>query len=1262
MASTVTMPELDPSDQQLQISSMSESIQEPALANQTVGTDAVVPEVSNDSLTSLNVQSLKADSVKQDEDSHNSTAVAAVVTSSPSLSPSTSLDVVMSLDSPSNTTISPAASLSSSPSFDSNLNLEPAIASQITPESSTIQASKPVVTAISTLQQSALPSSPTSEAPASPSTEGNVTPSTTTKFGPKKSRVNPGSNISRRINMLAEGKNENNSDLHTISHARASSANGRLSPDLEEYKDYPDSFFEEILREDQTTIARSFSTMPKSSPRPTHTLVTKNSSPARLSSSMKSPSASGDSVASEPAFVRSDDLEEDLKRLQTELIRAKETKTKAEADAKDQRVTIMSLKTEIQMVRNVLKRRETELGDVKDMSNAYESELAELRQKLEKSERQLSRGQGEMEAKLRALERTRDESIARIQTLDKEIKKLREQLQEAEKKNEEAQAEILDLREELEELAPFRNAANEQRELSASEPAKVKELSLQITDLEDTRDMQAALIEELETKISTVEANALEFKSKAAQEYEALSDGFKLLKNRRSEEIKELKAELEQHKLQEQIIVKLQADIDQLQAALASVADSQSTENARINQVTAELNEALALKDQEVIQVRQNMTEFEDSHNRLVSSLQATLATINEEADAARKSRDEAVAALESLREELEALRHSLPINKHQSLSQWSAEQQQLQQEQLQAIRELEEKLDGQVEGVKEEQQRAGILEANTKRRSQQLSLDMAHHLHLSSAMVKKSSLADLRGEKSSKHAEKSSETPTDTTSKRASTIMESGTVSVRTMLKFLSQLQGRSTHEPFKGSHVRESTDATVIGENDINYESELRAYLVGLNDATLMEPWAKEKELEGEITQLEKRIQSLLQDLSAANKKNSEAQSVLKAAKEEYDAQLQEEREQRDELERLEREEREDFERKRDEEIQRQVQSLELKEKELLLKEQSLREKEIELKDHQGRAGSLPVSPPITPFGSPGNSDLLPGMMAAHQDELERQHQAEMAAQQIKLIKSLEEKIAELEKRGSLPNTPGLDEQYQASHAFPSPTLTATPRSSAALSRIGSQTMRSNLLSNPPDTPPPTIALPPIPTSTESNDHVSPGPRSSSPASEDGALTSRKKSTMAHSVSSESLVNKTATEAAVAAAVLKAQENQKELATKLETSEAELKKSQSKNRELEKELATVVQNYKQGGQSIESEMQKLKQENNELAQVLEEIRKSLDQAQNQVRGLEALKSQLEAQVQTERQAKDAAIRQQDHLQEQLETERQKKKGFLCF
>ncbi|KAF9272566.1 hypothetical protein BGZ68_002300 [Mortierella alpina] len=1115
------------------------------------------------------------------------------------------------------------------------------------------------------------PTTPT--APTTPSStlaENNVTRSDTNKYGAKKIRVNPGSNISRRITMLASGKNENGSDLHTTDHTSApdiGSSSGQLTPDP---SDYPDSFFEELLREDQTTLSRSFTTMPKPASRPTSTLTSKNSLPSKLPSTNGSSRYSTSSVISkdgdamaEPAFVPSGDLEEDLKRLQAELAKTKDTKAKAEADAKAQRVTVMSLKTEVQLVRNVLKRRETELGDVKDMSGAYEGELSELRRKLENSERELSKGQGEMAAKVRALERLRDESITRIQTLDQEIKKLREQLQEAEKKNAEAQSEILGLREELEELTPFRTAAGEQREFSAQEPTKVKELSLQITDLEDTRDIQAALIEELETKITTVEAEALEFKGKAELEYEALSDGFKVLKTRRSEEIKVLKAELEQHKLQEQIIEKLQADIDQLQAALALVASSQSTENARINQVTAELNEALALKDQEVVQVRQSMTEFEESHNRLVGSLQATLATINEEADSARKSRDEAVTALESLREELEALRHSLPINnKHMSLSQWSAEQQQLQQEQLQAIRELEEKLDGQVEGVKEDQQRADLLGENTKRKSQQLTLDMEHHLQLSSAMVQQSASEQQEKEKAVKVDDSDKlAVPSAPSKDSAAGKDESGTISVRTMLKFLSQLQGRASDLPEKATHVRDGTEATVVSaDSEHDYENQLRVYLTSLNDASLVEPWTKEKGLENEIGQLEQKIQSLLSDLSVSDQKRTEAEG--------------------------------------------QLQAIESKEQELTLKETSLREKELALQkkekalamEHERRADAFPLTPPfsapITPFGSPENANLLPSLMAAHHlsassdkdqgndgddgtvadfvGEDDKRQQAEISAQQIKLIKALEEKIAELEKRASLP---AMDE-HQIQSSFPSPPMSVVgARNSqsgsiagSTLTRISSQTLRSSLLSNPPDTPPPTIALPPIPTSPEYEASHNSSRSSLSVGGEEGGSSSspRKKSGLGFTVSSD-LTSKAATaaatEAAVAAAVAKSLESQRELGEKLEQSLTELTNTRSMYKRLENEL-TLLQSNKLGQSSLELEVQKLKQENAELTQVLEEIRKSLDQSQTQARGLEALKMQLEAQVQKERQLKDEATRAQDHLQQKLEEEKQKKKGFLCF
>ncbi|KAF9346883.1 hypothetical protein BGX34_003551 [Mortierella sp. NVP85] len=838
------------------------------------------------------------------------------------------------------------------------------------------------------------------------------------------------------------------------------------------------------------------------------------------------------------------------------------------------------------------------------MSGAYEGELKELRLKLVEAERKLTRGNADLEAKIRDMERHRDEGVSRIKTLDENIKKVREELEEEQRKNATYEFQMNELKGQLEELAPLREV-----EMDGSEPAKVKELSQQVTDLEDTRNHQAALIEKLETKISNVEAEALEFKGKAELEYEALSSGFKTLRNRRSEEIKVLVAQLEQHQLQEKIIEKLQADIEQLQGALSAVATSHSTENARLTQVNAELNEALAIKDQEVLQVRQNMTEFEGSHKELVDSLQATLATINEEADAARKSRDEAVKALESLREELEALRHSLPINsKHMSLSQWSAEQQQSQQEQLKAIRELEQRLDGQVEEAKGEQQRANVLEANSKRKSLHLSAVMEHHLQLSNSIANKA-FSPAASDVEKKFFDQDDFGAVPSTEPRAKD-SDAGTVSVRTMLKFLSQLQGR----PSQLSHVREGTEATIAGDMDTDYESQLRVYLLNLNDSTLMEPWAREKQLESDIQELEQKVQTLI----AQNTPVTE------------------------------------------EDILKQQQALESKEQELAKKETSLREKEQSLEareeelvneemELQKKIDALPLSPPITPFGSPSNNHLAPPMiitsMAVKESEKEeekKQQQADMVAQQAKLIKSLEDKIHELEKRGP-PPSPSAEDGHGP---LPSPSLPSTPRSSTALSRIGSQTMKSGLIGGAPDTPPPTIALPPIPSSAD--ELMS--PRSST----SGFDELRKKPTLPHTMSSESLTNKAAiaaaTEAAVAAAVAKAMEAQKELMAKLEKSDAELNKLRSKNRDLEGELSSVAQSSRQEG-----DMQKLRQENAELAQVLEDIRKSLDQAQS-------AKSHLESQLQKEKTAKDEAIRMQDKLQTQLEVEMQKKKKFLCF
>lgn len=170
--------------------------------------------------------------------------------------------------------------------------------------------------------------------------------------------------------MLAAGKNENGSDLHTNDHTKAPWGGGDTSPDGSEY---PDSFFEEILREDQANLSRSSTTIPKPTPRST-ILTSKTSMPLRLSSSTsKNSTAAGEDA--EPAFVPSGDVEEDLKRLQSELTKTKDTKSKAEADAKAQRVTVMSLKTEVQLVRNVLKRRETELGDVKGILCLQKNQL-----------------------------------------------------------------------------------------------------------------------------------------------------------------------------------------------------------------------------------------------------------------------------------------------------------------------------------------------------------------------------------------------------------------------------------------------------------------------------------------------------------------------------------------------------------------------------------------------------------------------------------------------------------------------------------------------------------------------------------------------------------------------------------------------------------------------------------------------------------------------------------------------------------------------
>lgn len=439
----------------------------------------------------------------------------------------------------------------------------------------------------------------------------------------------------------------------------------------------------------------------------------------------------------------------------------------------------------------------------------------------------------------------------------------------------------------------------------------------------------------------------------------------------------------------------------------------------------------------------------------------------------------------------------------------------------------------------------------------------------------------------------------------------------------------------------------------------------------------------MEVEIDRLGQKIQTLLSELSVANQAKSDAQDSLKEAQIKHEASLAEEREQRDHLERLEREEREEEERQaqkdraaRESELQAKELSLQDKEQQLLAKEKDLTAKEAQAKDEEERKRNelLPITPPfsapMTPFGSPNNIDLLPGLMAAHRrnnlpgdgsddEDEERQQQTEIAAQQIKLIKTLEDKIAELEKRAF----PVLDDQ-----TFPTPPMSrhsqaGSASSGTAVSKTNTQSLRSSLLSNPPDTPPPTIALPPVPTSLELGDANS--SRTSLAVSEDAESSSRrtKKSSMAHSISSESLTAATesAIAAAVAAAVAKSQEANAELAAKLTKSESELARSKSEAKEMEVELTTVLAVNKQS-QDRESEVQRLRNENRELAQAMEEIRKSLDVALSQGKGLEQLKTQLELQVQKERQAKDEAVRIQDRLQTQLEEEKLKKKGFLCF
>ncbi|KAF9406123.1 hypothetical protein BGZ94_003230, partial [Podila epigama] len=226
--------------------------------------------------------------------------------------------------------------------------------------------------------------SPSSSPPSFAKTPTTPTEPTTTstsplnpsKFGTKKIRTGgTGSKISQRISALAAGKTENGSDQHTVTASTsvsnpADGGDGRTTPDP---ADYPDSFFEDLLRSDQTTISRSFTTMPKPTPRNT-TLTHSSTMPLQTSrfgtkiggtKNDTTTTTNGTTNENDTPVELSGDLEEDLKRLQVELAKTKEVKVKAEADAKAQRLAVMSLKTEVQLVRNVLKRKETELGDVK---------------------------------------------------------------------------------------------------------------------------------------------------------------------------------------------------------------------------------------------------------------------------------------------------------------------------------------------------------------------------------------------------------------------------------------------------------------------------------------------------------------------------------------------------------------------------------------------------------------------------------------------------------------------------------------------------------------------------------------------------------------------------------------------------------------------------------------------------------------------------------------------------------------------------------
>jgi hypothetical protein len=169
--------------------------------------------------------------------------------------------------------------------------------------------------------------------------------------------------------MLESGQNENNSNAHTRNDSLDS------MPDSSEVSE---ADLEKLLEEEeQAALSRASSRIPKPTittttniPAPRATVTHKTSMPLRLPSTIKNSNGfgmtKGDDIPPSPApFTPTGDAQADLRQLETEVNRLKEIKVKAENEATSQRVLIVSLKTEAQLVRNVLKRREKELEDMK---------------------------------------------------------------------------------------------------------------------------------------------------------------------------------------------------------------------------------------------------------------------------------------------------------------------------------------------------------------------------------------------------------------------------------------------------------------------------------------------------------------------------------------------------------------------------------------------------------------------------------------------------------------------------------------------------------------------------------------------------------------------------------------------------------------------------------------------------------------------------------------------------------------------------------